>query len=137
VDLAFNIVKWQCCGSGKFIPDPDFLLIPDPGFRIPDPKTSTKERGKKKFVVIPFFVATNFKKIENYFIFEMLKEKILPSSQRIVELLPNNLSLSSKKYRLGIGIRDPGSGSPTLKNGVKNHETVTLSDNEFKQESLV
>jgi hypothetical protein len=28
--------------------------------RIPDPKTATKERGEKKFFVIPFFVATNF-----------------------------------------------------------------------------
>jgi hypothetical protein len=27
---------------------------------IPDPKTSTKERGEKKFDVIPFFVGTNF-----------------------------------------------------------------------------
>jgi hypothetical protein len=27
---------------------------------IPDPKTAAKERGEKKFVVIPFFVATNF-----------------------------------------------------------------------------
>ncbi len=34
--------------------------ISDPGSRIPDPKTATKERGEKKFVVIPFFVATNF-----------------------------------------------------------------------------
>jgi hypothetical protein len=45
----------QCCGSGMFIPDPDFY-----SFRIPDPKTATKERGEKKFVVKPFFVATNF-----------------------------------------------------------------------------
>jgi hypothetical protein len=29
----------QCCGSGMFIPDP---------------KTATKERGEKKFVVKPF-----------------------------------------------------------------------------------
>jgi hypothetical protein len=28
--------------------------------RIPDPKTAKKERGEKKFVVIPFYVATNF-----------------------------------------------------------------------------
>jgi hypothetical protein len=33
----------QCCGSGMFIPDP---------------KTATKERGEKKFVAKPFFVAT-------------------------------------------------------------------------------
>jgi hypothetical protein len=41
------------------IPDPD--VYP---FRIPDPKTATKERGEKKFVVKPFFVATNFTKLK-------------------------------------------------------------------------
>ncbi len=34
--------KMQCCGSGMF--------IPDPGSRIPDPKTATKERGEKKIL---------------------------------------------------------------------------------------
>jgi hypothetical protein len=50
----------QCCGSGMFIriPDPDF----NPS-QIPDPKTATKERGEKKFIVILFFVATNFTKL--------------------------------------------------------------------------
>jgi hypothetical protein len=37
--------------------------IPDLGSRIPDPKTATKERGEKKFVIIPFYVATNFTKL--------------------------------------------------------------------------
>jgi hypothetical protein len=49
------------------IPDPDFYLfrIPDdPGSRIPDPKTATKERGEKKIVVKPFFIATNFTKLK-------------------------------------------------------------------------
>jgi hypothetical protein len=48
-----------------FFPDPDFypFRIPDPGSRIPDPKTGTKERGEKKFIVIPFFGATNFTKL--------------------------------------------------------------------------
>jgi hypothetical protein len=48
-----------------FIPDPDFYpsRIPDLGSRIPDPKTATKERGKTKFDVIPFNVATNFTKL--------------------------------------------------------------------------
>jgi hypothetical protein len=47
-----------------FIPDPDFYpsRIQDPGSRIPDPKTATKERGEKKLVVIPFYVARNFRK---------------------------------------------------------------------------
>jgi hypothetical protein len=36
---AFNFYLIQCCRSGMFIPDP---------------KTATKERGEKKFVVLPF-----------------------------------------------------------------------------------
>jgi hypothetical protein len=50
------------------------MFIPDPGSRIPDPKTAIKDRGEKKLVVIPFFGAINFTKL-NYFIFEMLKKK--------------------------------------------------------------
>jgi hypothetical protein len=55
--MDFKILRnliLQCCGSGMFIPDPDFYPS-----RISDPKTAAKERGEKKFVVIPFFVATN------------------------------------------------------------------------------
>jgi hypothetical protein len=41
------------------VADPGCLSrIPDPDFypsRIPDPKTATKERGEKKFVVITLF----------------------------------------------------------------------------------
>jgi hypothetical protein len=40
-----------------FFPDPDFYAS-----RIPDPKTAIKERGEKKLVVLPFFVAINFTK---------------------------------------------------------------------------
>jgi hypothetical protein len=40
------------------------MFIPDAGSQIPDPKTATKERDEKKFVVIPFFVATNFTKLK-------------------------------------------------------------------------
>jgi hypothetical protein len=36
----------------------------DPGSQIPDPKTAIKERGGKKFVVIPFYAATNFTKLK-------------------------------------------------------------------------
>jgi hypothetical protein len=49
------------------VADPGCLSrIPDPDFypsRIPDPKTATKERGEKKFDVIPFYVAKNFTKL--------------------------------------------------------------------------
>jgi hypothetical protein len=56
-----------------FIPDPDFYpsrildfgsRILDLGSRILDLKTATKERGEKKFVFIPFYVATNFTKLK-------------------------------------------------------------------------
>jgi hypothetical protein len=52
----------------------------------------------------------------------MLKKKIWASFQRIIELLPKSLSLSSKKY--GVGIRDPGKpipdpGSPIRVQGQK------------------
>jgi hypothetical protein len=49
------------------VADPGCLSrITDPDFypsRIPDLKTATKERGEKKFVVITFYVATNFTKL--------------------------------------------------------------------------
>jgi hypothetical protein len=62
----FNLCRAQCGGSGMFIPDPEFYpsRIPYPGSRIPDPKAATKERGEKKLVVIPFYVATNFTKLK-------------------------------------------------------------------------
>jgi hypothetical protein len=50
----------------QHIMDPDFysFRIPDLGSLIPHPKTATKERVEKKFVVKPFFVATNFTKLK-------------------------------------------------------------------------
>jgi hypothetical protein len=41
------------------IPFPDFC----PSW-IPDPKTGTKKKGEKKFVVLPFFLATNITKLK-------------------------------------------------------------------------
>jgi hypothetical protein len=64
------------------IPDLDFYpsRIPDPGSRIPDPKTATKDRGEKKN-----FCSHKFHKTEYYFIFDMLKKKIWPNFPRIIE----------------------------------------------------
>jgi hypothetical protein len=79
----------QCGGSGMFIPDPGswFLPIPDPGSRIPDPKTATKERGEKK----------------NYFNFEVLKKKIWPNFQRIIELFTQKIVTKLSK----VWVQDP------------------------------
>jgi hypothetical protein len=63
------------CGSEMFIPDLIFThpgsRIADPGSRIADPgslisnpKTATKERGEKKFVLIPCFIATHSTKLK-------------------------------------------------------------------------
>jgi hypothetical protein len=46
-----------------FIPDPGILIFTHPPSWILDPKTATEERGEKKFVVITFYVATNFTKL--------------------------------------------------------------------------
>jgi hypothetical protein len=54
-EAAQKIEKRILCvadpGCLSRIPDPDFT---HPGSRISDPKTATKERDEKKFVVIPF-----------------------------------------------------------------------------------
>jgi hypothetical protein len=44
-------------------PGSRILIFTHPGSRIPDPKTASKERGEKKFDVIPIYVATNFTKL--------------------------------------------------------------------------
>jgi hypothetical protein len=71
IRLVFKMmpIHSQCCGSG--------MVIPNPGS-----KNSIKERGGK-IVVLPFFCSH---KIENYFIFELVKKTIFVSLQRIVEL---------------------------------------------------
>jgi hypothetical protein len=74
----------QCCGSGMFIPDPDFYPS-----RIPDPKTATKERDEK--ICYTFFCSHKFHKIEYFFIFEMLKKKIWAKYQRIFEVFTQKM----------------------------------------------
>jgi hypothetical protein len=80
------------------------LPIPDPGSRIPEPKTATKERGEK-ISCHTFFCSRKFNRIVNYFIFEMLNKKIF---KELLNFLPKKLSQSSQKY--GFWIRDPRSG---------------------------
>jgi hypothetical protein len=57
--LPISITSVADPGCLSRIPDPDFYPS-----RIPDPKTATKERGDKKFVVMTFYVATNFTKLQ-------------------------------------------------------------------------
>jgi hypothetical protein len=95
------------------IPDPGFRIpdlgsrISDPGSRIPDPKTATKEIGRKN-VIIPFFVATNFTKLNIITFLICCRKKCGPIFQELLKFLPKKLSLSFQKY--GFGIRNPGYG---------------------------
>jgi len=73
------------------------LSIPDSVSRIPDPKSATKEKGEKKFVVLPFFCSHKYHKIENYFIFELVKKKIWANLQRIIELFIKKIVIKLSK----------------------------------------
>ncbi len=97
---------------GSRISDPG-SRIPDPGSRNPGPGSRIKKqqpkRGVKKISCHTFFCSHKFHKIENYFIFEMLKKKILGNFQRIIELFTQKFVTKLwKKY--GFGIRGPRSG---------------------------
>jgi hypothetical protein len=60
----------QCCGSGMFILDSSDCFpsrIPDLGFQI---QQKQKEKGNiNKLIVLPYFVAFKFYKIEKHYIF--------------------------------------------------------------------
>ncbi len=93
-----------------FIPDPEFYpsRIQDLGSRIPDPgsKNGNERQGWKNFFChIFFFGAINFTKL-NYFIFAMLKKKIWPIFQRIIELFTPKIVTKLSK----ICVWDPRSG---------------------------
>ncbi len=90
------------------IPDPDFYpsRIPDPGSRIPDPKTATRDRGEKNFFCQTIFCSHKFHKTQYYFIFDMLKKKIWPNFPRIIEVFTQKIVTKPSI----IWVWDPGSG---------------------------
>ncbi len=89
--------KKQCCGSGMFIPDPDFVH-PGSRIRIPDSTTSPKEEGK-------IFCGHKYHKIVNNFIFEEIEKIFLAKTLRIIILSSEKFVNSYKKYE----VWDPGS----------------------------
>jgi hypothetical protein len=104
---------------GSQIPDPDFYSsrIPDPGFRIPDPKTVTKDRGEKK-ICQTIFCSHKFHKTEYYFILDMLKKKNWPNFPRIIEDFTQKIVTKPSK----IWVWGPGSGKNLFRiQGSKRH----------------
>ncbi len=63
IKVAFSVADPGCLSRILIFTHPG-SRIPDPGSRIPDPKTAAKERGEKKLIVITFYVATNFTKLQ-------------------------------------------------------------------------
>jgi hypothetical protein len=107
-----------------------FTSVADPGClsRIPDPDFYPSRilifthPGSQKVVVIPFFVATNFAKLNIILFLKCQTKKFGPIFKELLKFLSNKLSLSSQKY--GFGIRDPGSGKNLFRipdPGVKRH----------------
>ncbi len=103
---------FQCCGSGMFIPDPDFYpsRISDPGS-----KNSNKGEGWKKICCHNFLCSHKFHKIANYFSFGLLKKKNFGQfSKNYRTFYSKNCHYALKNMGLGSGIRkksipDPGS----------------------------
>ncbi len=65
-------------------------------------------RGVKKNCCHTFFCNHKFHKMENYFIFELLKNKIWVNFQRIIEFFIKRIVTKLS----GFGIRDPGKTYP-------------------------
>jgi hypothetical protein len=119
------------------------LIFTHSGSRIQKLKNSNKREGWKKLVVKLFFCSHKFHEIENYFIFKCWRKKFGPVFKELKNILPQNLSLSSTKY--GVGIRkkkpipdpgsgsrgqkapDPGSGSATLLSRIKSEFRALVS----------
>ncbi len=102
------------------IPDPDFSIL-DLRSRM---QTQQHQRRRKKISCPTFFVAKDIRKLKLIF-YELVKKKSGPIYKELQNFLPNNLSLSSHKYGLGSGIRDPRSGKkPILDPGSRGHKGI-------------
>jgi hypothetical protein len=112
-------LSWVRIGNAE--PDPNSAAWKFES-RIPEPKTKTEERSEKKFVIIPFNVATNFTKLKIILVSKCGRKKFEPISKNYRAFYPKKLPLSSQRY--GFGIRDPEktySGSRIRVQGSKRH----------------
>ncbi len=112
---------------GDVYPGSRSLILTHPGSRI---QKQQQNRWVKKICSHTIFCSHKFHKIENYFIFEMLKGIIWANFQRIVELFTQKITNKLSKiwvwvpgsgknlFRIPdpgvIKAPDPGSGSVTL-----------------------
>jgi hypothetical protein len=113
-----RIIDASVADPGCFsrIPDPDFVFprsrISDPGSRIPDPKTATKERGEKN-CCLTFFVATKNKKSKIVLILNWCIKYLGQFTKKYRTFYPKKIVIKLSKIWVwdpGSGIQDPGSG---------------------------
>ncbi len=92
---------YQCCGSGMFIPDPEFYpsRIPDPGS-----KNSNKREGWKKICCHNFYVSTNFTKWQIISVLNYWRKKFGPIFKELYNFLTKIVNKFSKVWGW-----DPGS----------------------------
>ena len=106
------IILWPSVadpGCLSRIPDPDFYpsRISDLGSRI---QKQQQKRGMKNFFFfIPFYIATNFTKLNIILVLKRRRQKFWPIFKEIKNFLPKKFSLLSKilVWDPGSEIRDP------------------------------
>ncbi len=85
------------------------LIFTHPGSRTPDhgSKNSNKREGWKKYVVRPFFVATNITKLKFILFLKCWRKKFGPIFKELQNFLPKNCHQALKNMGLRSQIRDP------------------------------
>ncbi len=100
--LVLSSVADPGCLSRMFIPDPDFCPS---GSRISDLKTATKERGEKKFVVVPFLEVKKITKLKIILILNWWRKNFGPVYKELKELSNQKIVIRLSK----VWVWDPGS----------------------------
>jgi hypothetical protein len=68
------------------------LIFDHPRYRIPDPKTATKERGEKNLVFLPFICSHKYTKLKIILFLNWHRKKIWAIYEESKNLLPKKLS---------------------------------------------
>jgi hypothetical protein len=109
-ETVLSGTPWALSGPSKTlnssVADPGSLSrIPDPDFHPSRIQKQHQKKGVKKNCCHTFYCSHKFHKIENYFIFEMLKKKNWAYFQRIIKLFTQKIV--TKLFK--IWVWDPGS----------------------------
>ncbi len=107
----------QCCGSGMFIPDPDFLPSQN---RISD-STRTK---KRRWINFLSYLFCSLKILQNWKLFfsEKVQKIFEPVYKEVFLSLTQTIVTNLSEIKYGFGIRDPEKNSSLIPDpGIKKH----------------